>query len=357
VEQMLLNLFSGGASEASDKSKRLISLLSEGLPSELDEDGLLEFADLLDSRLRQGEGQGGKLVSLFAGTTGKSGNELPEQGRGAGAERQALQLAFLLRLGAASGVGGAGPGGEVDSLTVSTRDRLMAGISEFERLLGDARGSGDRSPGSLVLPEGLRMRLSNLAAQLEGGQTESRLAASRDNREAAAQPRLIQAATPQQLAALASTASQSGDVSSLNRMPPIQAPLGSQAWGDALQQRIVMMAGQGMDRAEIKLHPPHLGPLDIRIAVTQEQTSLILSSHNASTRDALEQALPRLRDMLQEQGLEMGEAEVRDGRAEDGDERSQGEARGRTPQGREEGHPDEHAAAVEVEMRLLDEYV
>nr|WP_301288345.1 flagellar hook-length control protein FliK [Natronospira proteinivora] len=124
-----------------------------------------------------------------------------------------------------------------------------------------------------------------------------------------------------------------------------------------------MMKGQGIDRAEIKLNPPHLGPLEIRVAVTQEQTSLLMSSQHALTRDALEQALPRLREMLQDKGLEMGDAEVSDGREEQlaqeekGDEQA-GERDGGTGPGSSASKAGVETAVLrEGQVSLLDEYV
>lgn len=203
-----------------------------------------------------------------------------------------------------------------------------------------------------------RLMLLNAGSDLAGSERPgASVSANADARQA------LQSINAQQFAALSSSASQSGEVSTMNRMPPIQSPVGGQAWGEALGQRILMMKGQGMDRAEVRLNPPQLGPLEIRLNVTQEQTSLVLSSQNALTRDALEQALPRLREMFDARGLAMGDTEVSDGSAR---EQTDSRGDGQTGGGREAGG--QGASLVDggrqdstddevIQVGLLDEYV
>jgi len=89
-------------------------------------------------------------------------------------------------------------------------------------------------------------------------------------------------------------------------------PFGSQGWTPAASQRISWMAGQNISRAELRLDPPELGSLTIRLTIQGDQTSLSFTSPHAHVREVLEQQLPRLREMLSESGLQLGHADVSD---------------------------------------------
>ncbi|MBU0592311.1 MAG: flagellar hook-length control protein FliK [Gammaproteobacteria bacterium] len=90
----------------------------------------------------------------------------------------------------------------------------------------------------------------------------------------------------------------------------IQAPVGSAGWGEALGQKVVWMAGQQTQVAELRLNPPNLGPMEVRISVSNDQISAIFVSHQPAVREAIEAAMPRLREMLAEGGMSLGNATV-----------------------------------------------
>lgn len=92
-------------------------------------------------------------------------------------------------------------------------------------------------------------------------------------------------------------------------------------WSNALAQRVGWMLEGRMGRADIALDPPELGPLQVRIHTQNDQTQVQFVSANSQVREALDQALPRLREMLESQGLQLVEADVRDQTREGGDGR------------------------------------
>jgi flagellar hook-length control protein FliK len=67
-----------------------------------------------------------------------------------------------------------------------------------------------------------------------------------------------------------------------------------------------------VQQAEIKLNPPHLGPLEVRLALHHEQAHILFFAADPSVRDALEGALPRLREMLDGNGIQLNQAQVSD---------------------------------------------
>lgn len=114
--------------------------------------------------------------------------------------------------------------------------------------------------------------------------------------------------TAQLLNGLVGTASPLANATALP--PPVATPVQQPQWGDELGNRIVWMAKQDITAADIKINPPHLGPLEVKISMAQDQISVAFSSHHAVVRDALDAALPRLRDMFADSGLQLSNATV-----------------------------------------------
>lgn len=78
-----------------------------------------------------------------------------------------------------------------------------------------------------------------------------------------------------------------------------------------LNQRVQYMLSQGMQKAEIRLDPAELGSMQIRLQMNQDQqVSVQIQVQNPQAREALEQTMPRLREMLQQQGIELGQNQV-----------------------------------------------
>ncbi len=100
---------------------------------------------------------------------------------------------------------------------------------------------------------------------------------------------------------------------------------------------MVLLVGRNEQRAELTLTPPSLGKVDVTLTVSGDQTSALFVSANPTVREALEQALPRLRDMLAEAGVQLGQAQVSAGSSQgDGHQEQQraagaGSGGGRAP--------------------------
>ncbi|MCC5866882.1 MAG: flagellar hook-length control protein FliK [Gammaproteobacteria bacterium] len=90
----------------------------------------------------------------------------------------------------------------------------------------------------------------------------------------------------------------------------------------ALAQRVLVFAQQGIQDARVRVHPEHLGPIEIRIRLEGDGLQVSMASPHAAVREALENALPRLRETLAEQGLDLGHAEVGGGERDEQRKRS-----------------------------------
>ncbi|WP_427982208.1 flagellar hook-length control protein FliK [Agarivorans sp.] len=78
-----------------------------------------------------------------------------------------------------------------------------------------------------------------------------------------------------------------------------------------LNQRVQYMLSQGMQKAEIRLDPAELGSMHVRLQMNQDQQVTVhIQVQNPQAKEALEQTMPRLREMLQQQGIELGQNQV-----------------------------------------------
>lgn len=89
--------------------------------------------------------------------------------------------------------------------------------------------------------------------------------------------------------------------------------VGSSAWDQALGQKVVWMVTGEQQSASLTLNPPDLGPLQIVLNVSNSQASATFTAAQPEVRQALEAAMPKLRDMLGEAGIQLGQATVNSG--------------------------------------------
>lgn len=138
---------------------------------------------------------------------------------------------------------------------------------------------------------------AELIRQIQPGQQRST-----DNRAVAG---LVTALTPS-----ASAPGQASAASAPQIAMDVQPQLNSAAWSRVVSSRVVWMAREGVQQAELRLNPANLGSVDVRLNINNDQASVTFLAQNAATREALEQAMPRLRESLAENGLSLTHSEV-----------------------------------------------
>lgn len=84
----------------------------------------------------------------------------------------------------------------------------------------------------------------------------------------------------------------------------------SQDFPDEIGTRLSWLAERNIGHAQIKVAPPELGAVDVRLKIDGHHVHLDFSSPHADVRAALEASLPRLRDMFQAQGMTLVQADV-----------------------------------------------
>jgi flagellar hook-length control protein FliK len=227
---------------------------------------------------------------------------------------------FMLMLGQLLGApvtpGGSGPKTTVLSAVDREGDALEA-AQDAAAMMGIPMPV--LAPLQVQLPESsgdLALQLSTVSAQAGGAagaraglEMAAELLATKTGDDGASSP--APSAGPSQSPVL-DPASQlrSAVVADTATSRPLQHPVGTSAWADEVGTRMIMMTDRGQHSASLRLSPEHLGPLEVRIAVRDDQASVWFGAAHADTRAAIEQALPRLRELFASQGLSLADAGV-----------------------------------------------
>jgi flagellar hook-length control protein FliK len=90
----------------------------------------------------------------------------------------------------------------------------------------------------------------------------------------------------------------------------VPVPVQDSRWGERFSERVVWLTGRQVQAAEIHVEPAHLGPIEVRISVVNDQANLLFTAPHAVARDAIQLSLPRLQDMLVDSGLTLGSVAV-----------------------------------------------
>lgn len=98
-----------------------------------------------------------------------------------------------------------------------------------------------------------------------------------------------------------------------NTLPPdihVDLPINQPKWGSEFAQKVVWLTSQQNQVAEIHLNPAHLGPVEVMLTITQDQATAQFASPHLAVREAIQEALPRLREMMAENGIQLGNVMV-----------------------------------------------
>jgi len=90
----------------------------------------------------------------------------------------------------------------------------------------------------------------------------------------------------------------------------VHSRVGSHEWTRDVGDRLSMMVSNKVHSASLQLNPDNLGPVQVKIDVDNNQASVWFTADHPDTRTALEQSLPRLREMFASQGMSLMDAGV-----------------------------------------------
>ncbi|WP_167088019.1 flagellar hook-length control protein FliK [Massilia frigida] len=104
----------------------------------------------------------------------------------------------------------------------------------------------------------------------------------------------------------------------------LSARVGTPAWDNQVGQKIVWMVAGKEQSATLTLNPPDLGPVQVVLNISGDNASVTFSSGELEVRQALENAMPKLREMMDESGISLGNASVNAGMPEQRQDQDQG---------------------------------
>ena len=133
----------------------------------------------------------------------------------------------------------------------------------------------------------------------------------------------------------------------------------SQQFGNAMATHVRVLKNQGGGEAKVNLHPAELGRMSISVTTDGNETRVAFVVETSQARQAVEAAMPRLRDMLDSAGLSLSDSDVserRDQQADTNEGRSDTRKTGMTSLHGDDGI---EATVVSVSVdpdRLIDIY-
>lgn len=92
--------------------------------------------------------------------------------------------------------------------------------------------------------------------------------------------------------------------------PLLNAQLGTPEWQQQLGQQVMMFNRQGLQSAELRLHPQDLGSIQVSMKIENNQAQLHFVSGHSAVRSAIEAAMPDLKTALADNGISLGQSSV-----------------------------------------------
>ncbi|MDR0777729.1 MAG: flagellar hook-length control protein FliK [Azonexus sp.] len=164
-----------------------------------------------------------------------------------------------------------------EALAVKTGSQ-EAGV--FEKLAGSGKEAAAAAPG---------IQAANIAVETDAGEKPSVFASHLAASSAAGAPASHAANTAQ---------------------PSVAAPLHSPVWPQQFSDRIVWLARNEQQTAQLNINPPQLGPVQVTLKLNGDQANIVFASPHADVRQAIENAMPQLKEMLSSAGINLGQANV-----------------------------------------------
>ncbi|HAV6900319.1 TPA: flagellar hook-length control protein FliK [Vibrio vulnificus] len=87
-------------------------------------------------------------------------------------------------------------------------------------------------------------------------------------------------------------------------------PLTRELANEQVAEKVQMMMSKNLKQLDIRLDPPELGRMQIRMTMNNDIANVHFTVTNPQARDIIEQTLPRLREMLAQQGMQLADSSV-----------------------------------------------
>ncbi|UTH74350.1 flagellar hook-length control protein FliK [Chromobacterium sp. IIBBL 290-4] len=124
---------------------------------------------------------------------------------------------------------------------------------------------------------------------------------------------------PLQAAQQAAQSNQQPQQVAPTNMPQLSLPqqLTDPSWGKALGEQVLGMVNLKMDKAQIQLNPPQLGPIEVTVKMNgNDQAQVMFTAAVPATREALENNMHRLSSMMSANGIQLTDSQVSSGQSD-----------------------------------------
>lgn len=194
--------------------------------------------------------------------------------------------------------------------------RKLTGVGDKGIAVTDLAHAGK---GDAALGKDASVKLIDFSAALN--KADEQAAAAKSEAELSAAQRMIDPQTiktqdlppgiaPAGTAPLSQTALQQAAAAAGAQANKLAPQVGNPGWDQALGQKMVWMVEGSQQSASLTLNPPDLGPLQVVLNVTNNHATANFIAAQPEVRQALEAAMPKLRDMLGDAGIQLGQANV-----------------------------------------------
>ena len=250
------------------------------------------------------------------------GDARPQDGAEAGkapastAATAALPAAIAALIPALAGAAG-GTGAAADATSTETdplADVLRGGKQKTASNLlagaDDSKGKSlqnalaDKSP-TLAEPSTNATRIASLVAQL---QSRGSGAVTAFTESPAKAMQALQGEPPTSLQSVFAPRANNP----LQPGPQLQVatPVGQNGWAEDVGSKVIWMTSRGESKAELVITPPNLGKVEVSINMNGDQATAQFLASTREAKEALEQALPRLRELMAQSGVNLGQTSV-----------------------------------------------
>jgi flagellar hook-length control protein FliK len=113
---------------------------------------------------------------------------------------------------------------------------------------------------------------------------------------------------------------------------------------EQVKEQVNVMMNLRLKQIDIRLDPPELGSMQIKLNMQGEQANVSIVVQNPQARDAIEQNMVRLREMLAEQGVDLGDTNIEQQNQEQQLGRGGHQGSEKANNGDDESHPGEELA-------------
>jgi len=195
---------------------------------------------------------------------------------------------------------GGGNSGNPDSMT--GRQQLNGG--DMAPPTGDVNGSSDKTASFLA-------SLKSVVSEGEKGVDMPAVAPAGGKAQAQQLSQMVSQLSSIQGGSQVQTTTPIASANATSTEMNIATSMRQQGWDRAMGERLVFMARNGIQEAQLQVNPRNLGPIEIKVSVNQEQQANVsFVTTNTAARETIDAAMPRLREMFDQAGLDLAESEV-----------------------------------------------